>query len=110
MKSLAYLCEYEKGGALTTAIALQQTPQGVVYWFASNQECTKEDRVKTFLGEVLCMLATTTKENAAQLRADLFVKAVEFSVRKICTYIRFLKPELDFVLGYLDEDQEVEGR
>lgn len=108
VKSLAYLCEYEKGGAQTTAIALQQTPQGVVYWFASNQVIGRKDTVHDFLHTTLRGLSSITTDHVAQAETDLFARAVAFSAKKIKTYIRFLRPSIKFVLDYMKE-QENEG-
>jgi len=37
LKQLAYICDSEKGGDTTAAIAAEQTPQGLVLWIASNK-------------------------------------------------------------------------
>ena len=38
--SLAYTCDYEKGGDTVTAIALESRPAGLTHWIASNKNCT----------------------------------------------------------------------
>lgn len=34
---LAYICDFRKGGSTVTALALQRTNQGVVFWLAANE-------------------------------------------------------------------------
>ena len=34
---LAYICDFKKGGATVTAIALEQRPAGVVFWVVANE-------------------------------------------------------------------------
>src|SRR5277367_5593909 len=54
LKQLAYICDAEKGGDTVTAIAAEQTPQGVILWIASNK-CSEvhETRVKLLLNNIL---------------------------------------------------------
>ncbi|TGO46961.1 hypothetical protein BOTNAR_0554g00080 [Botryotinia narcissicola] len=55
-RHLAYLCDYEKGGDSTTAIALQQmNTRGIVYHVAWNR-CSRPERGVEFLKKMLGLL------------------------------------------------------
>ncbi|TAQ83335.1 hypothetical protein B7494_g8342 [Chlorociboria aeruginascens] len=97
IRHLAYLCDYETGGDSCSAIALQQTPVGIVYWLASNKS-RGVDHVVPFLGDILCRLGTARQETIHQLEAEIFEKSVGFSSARILRYSNNLKQELDFVL------------
>ena len=56
IRSLAYLCDSDKGGRTTTAIALQQVSnRSVVFWIASNSHWSGStmDRPKKFIQDVI---------------------------------------------------------
>ncbi|PVH86141.1 hypothetical protein DL98DRAFT_601627 [Cadophora sp. DSE1049] len=104
IRSLAYLCDSEKGGSTTTAIALQQAPKGgVVYWLASNS-CSKGstmDRSKMFLEDVLCKVQRLQAADDDQVRAvekQMFRSAVSFSESRIKAYRMMLKSDIEYVL------------
>ncbi|KAH8816902.1 hypothetical protein F5884DRAFT_721659 [Xylogone sp. PMI_703] len=116
LKSLAYLCDYEKGGSSTTAIALEQRPDTVVYWLASNANSTKIngeicDQALDFLKDILSSLREVSRKNYASKVAKLFNKAVVFSSSRIQKYANWLKGEIEGVLEELkriDENYEAE--
>ncbi|EDR06600.1 uncharacterized protein LACBIDRAFT_328865 [Laccaria bicolor S238N-H82] len=54
LEKLAFVCDYEKGGATVTAIALQQTPAAVIFWVAANEDV--KSKVKPFLETILSSL------------------------------------------------------
>lgn len=51
---LAYICDFKKGGSTVTALALQKTYQGVIFWLAANE--TVKPKVIDFLRRVLQLL------------------------------------------------------
>ena len=51
---LAYICDFKKGGSTVTALALQKTYQGVIFWLAANE--TVKPKVIDFLRLVLQLL------------------------------------------------------
>ncbi|PQE14652.1 UDP-N-acetylglucosamine--N-acetylmuramyl- pyrophosphoryl-undecaprenol N-acetylglucosamine transferase protein [Rutstroemia sp. NJR-2017a BVV2] len=110
-RHLAYLCDYEKGGDSTTAIALERTreaeAEGVRYWVASNR-CQAVDRTVEFLRNVLTLLGNVEvqEENTKELEEKLLEKAVAHAGNRISAYAGFLKKNVDFVLDALGaEDQ-----
>lgn len=99
IRNLAYLCDYEKGGDRTTAIAIQQTPQELVYWLASNKSpSVGGDRTKDFLAYILGKLKFLREEDLPSVEGKLFQEAVAFSRSRIQEYCTMLSKELDFVL------------
>jgi hypothetical protein len=112
IRHLAYLCDYEKGGHSVTAIALQRTPQKIVYWFASNKtpdsKSGAKDRTKSFLQDVISALKNATPGTAVKTESELFTKSVKFSSKRISEYTKILTSELSFVLtdsGILQPDE-----
>ncbi|KAF8858780.1 hypothetical protein BDZ45DRAFT_547654, partial [Acephala macrosclerotiorum] len=79
LKHLAYLCDHEKGGDQTTAIALQDTHQKIIYWFASNMSPAKYDKTAVFMRDILEKLRGIREKDVGRLESELFAKAVEFS-------------------------------
>ncbi|KAH6674710.1 hypothetical protein B0J14DRAFT_430253, partial [Halenospora varia] len=99
IRNLAYLCDYGKGGDRTTAIAIQQTPQELVYWLASNKSpSVGGDRTKDILAYILGKLKFLREEDSSSVEGKLFEEAVAFSRSRIQEYCTMLSKELDFVL------------
>jgi len=95
------LCDDEKGGDTTTAIALQKTSSGITYWIASNTNL-KRKRRKEFLEDVLRTLSTSTPSNRFQIESYVYEKAVEHSAKRISDYARRLKVDVVYLLGHRD--------
>lgn len=109
LKHLVYLCDYEKGGDRTTAIALQRTPQCIVYWFASNKSPEKDDKTAAFMKDVLKRLRSVDEKDIKRLEPELFAKAVNFSAKRIMDYAQVMKGDIDFVLKELAPTRSREG-
>jgi hypothetical protein len=107
IRHLAYLCDYDKGGDQTTAIALEQTPQGITYWFASNKcpgpASGTKDKAKVFLEDVLESAAGVQGSGVSEVESDLFEKSILFSSRRIAFYSQCLRTDIEFVLEDLDK-------
>ncbi|KAH7021755.1 hypothetical protein B0J12DRAFT_687231 [Macrophomina phaseolina] len=78
---LAYTCDYEKGGDTVTAIALERTPQGPIYWISANKNLGQ--KVIQFLEKTLKKLqdvAQTPGKDASE-EAQLLSKDFVFFAR-----------------------------
>jgi hypothetical protein len=53
---------------------------------------------KLFLQSILKTLAGLEDKHAQRVKNDMFVTAVNFSSKRILYYIKYLQPEVDFVL------------
>ncbi|KAK0105428.1 hypothetical protein ONS96_004816 [Cadophora gregata f. sp. sojae] len=110
IRSLAYLCDSEKGGQTTTAIALQQAQNGgVVYWVASNCHSagSKKDRSKHFMEGVLGTVQSSLGMDHARLRVvemNILDRAVSFSEGRLKVYRTTLKSQIENVIGYFMEE------
>ncbi|KAF6831253.1 hypothetical protein CMUS01_07412 [Colletotrichum musicola] len=51
LKNLAFLCDYDKGGDTTTAIAVEDREDCYVFWVATNEGF--KDKVTQFLGDII---------------------------------------------------------
>jgi hypothetical protein len=81
---LAYICDFKKGGSTVTALALQKTNQGVVFWLAANE--TVESKVVAFLSQVLRLLKKV--EGSASRKAT--------ETKLLALIVPFNKERLDY--------------
>jgi hypothetical protein len=113
-RHLAYLCDYEKGGDRTSAIGLRQTPQGIVYLFASNKTPNTtggiKDRTKDFLVEILTSLKNLSPNDASAIESKLFLRSVDFSSARIHEYSKRLKDPLQYILSHVIEAKISSGK
>jgi hypothetical protein len=97
LDKLAFVCDYEKGGATVTAIALQQTPAAVILWVGANEDV--KSKVKPFLEIILSSLETLRSKPAESVIKEaengIFRRAVEFGKSRIKAYLRCMKEPLD---------------
>jgi hypothetical protein len=104
---LAYICDFEKGGATVTAVALEHRPAGVVFWVAANKNL--KQKVVPFLRDILRDLAAldgATSEKRGVVEERIFVDAVKFGMARVETYRRFMKEPLNRCLKVLDGSDE----
>ena len=88
------------------AFAMQQTPQGIVYWMASNDsKKIKGALAKSFAREILESLKQLKADKVDEIEADLFEKAVKFSSRRISDYASQLRKAIQFVLKDLSNNE-----
>jgi hypothetical protein len=107
---LAYICDFKKGGATVTAIALEQRPAAVVFWVVSNENV--KDKVVKTLEEILKGLAgldgTTGEKQAATVEERTFRCAAELGMPRVKTYWQFMQESLRKCLGVLEREPESE--
>jgi hypothetical protein len=92
LSELAFLCDHKKGGDSVTAIGLEQTPQGYVFWVAANT-CPKT-KIVPFITKLLSRLKDTSRQTDDQLSEEIFTTSVTFARAKIKTYAGFLLSDL----------------
>ncbi|OAG13191.1 uncharacterized protein CC84DRAFT_185325 [Paraphaeosphaeria sporulosa] len=101
--SLAYVCDYDKGGDTVTAIGLESRPHGYIFWIASNSNQTT--KTVPFLMWLLGHMYQVSIEATAIVPEqvdDLGAKCIDFAVPRIKAYRNHLKPVLRRCLGHLD--------
>ena len=91
LESLAYVCDYEKGGDTMTAIFVTSTP--LTYHIASNKPLPETNPVVPFLDSLLKRLRTVTHSAVGEER-QILENCVAFSEKRISTYWRFLQNSL----------------
>jgi hypothetical protein len=74
LSSLCEMCDYTKGGNSVTALAVQLTPAGPVYWVASNQQV--ERRIVPFLMGILERLGEFGQSIAGEEEIATFEEAL----------------------------------
>jgi hypothetical protein len=88
IRHIAYLCNYENGGARVTAIILEESSSGpITFWFASNKSPepgrnggpARVDRMREFLQEILDILYGMKPSDISRssTKSQLFVNSVE---------------------------------
>ena len=95
LNDLAYLCDYLKGGDTVVSIAIEERPQGYVFWVASDTKHTT--KVTTFLKKVLDILKSITLSHAKRedFKRDLTLDCIKFSKCRIEEYSACIQPLLD---------------
>ena len=91
LESLAYVCDYEKGGDTMTAIFVSSAP--LTYHIASNKFLPETNEVVPFLDSVLKQLRATT-HSTARTERYILEKCVAFSNKRISKYWRSLQNSL----------------
>ena len=99
--SVAYICDYEKGGDTFTAAAMQKEPAGVTIWLAANTNISEKTVV--FLRDVLDSLAAVSFSNRAETEENLGVRIIDFNKKRLRTYQKFVYSPLCRSLGVLEE-------
>ena len=115
IESLAFICDYKKGGTTVTAVALEETPAATVFWVVSNDGVTTE--VTTFLEDMLRDLAHVNEVDATSLKEteeNIFTRIVDFGKERVQAYGQFLQKPLEKCLGVIEASgngsQEEKGR
>lgn len=91
LESLAYVCDYEKGGDTMTAIFVSSAP--LTYHIASNKTIKEKKEVVPFLKSLLKMLRTLSSSTFEEER-HVLEKCAAFGKKRIQTYQRFLRNSL----------------
>jgi hypothetical protein len=106
--SLAYICDYKKGGDSVTAIAIQRTCQGIKFWVAANQGV--KDIVTDFLRDVLQNLKGASVEYERAIQRSLLPKIVAFNKQRLDFYWMSLQGNLCLCLVRLEEMIQGSGK
>lgn len=110
------MCDYEKGGDSTAAIALQQLNTGGIVYHVAWNKCSKTeaDRGIEFLGRVLTMLrstSTATREENEMIEKEIFELVIKHSKKRNSYYASSLAKDLKFVLEHWnDQNDQNPGR
>lgn len=103
LNDLAYCCDYDKGGTTVTAIAVQTTPQGLIYYVSSNENPKK--KICGFLQKLMHRLRVYDQTYTEQMEEIVVSQCVEFARPRIRQYWNLLRTEL----RRLDSDWEGQG-
>jgi hypothetical protein len=106
--SLAYICDYKKGGDSVTAIAIQRTCQGTKFWVAANQGV--KDIVTDFLRDVLQNLKGVSVEHERAVQRSLLSKIVAFNKQRLDFYWKSLRGNLRLCFVRLEEMIQGSGK
>lgn len=93
---LCKMCDHKKGGETVTAMALQSTPGGPVYWISSSEDVRK--KILPFLQQTLKMLEAGSKQCPETLNSNLedqlFLKFTAFSEHRLKETLHLLQSSI----------------
>jgi hypothetical protein len=99
---LAYICDFKKRGSTVTALALQKTYQGVIFWLAANE--TVQPSVVDFLRQVLRLLKKVEFEASRKsTETQLLALIVLFNKERLDYYWSTLLKYLPLCIERLEE-------
>lgn len=110
LTELAYVCDYDKGGDTVTAIGLEATPQGYVFWVAANTCPVK--KVIPFLRSLLLDLKGIAA-NSSELEthiSDLAKTCIEFARLRIKKYLQLIRKLIRECSASLQSRKSDEGK
>ncbi|OAL42582.1 hypothetical protein IQ07DRAFT_669315 [Pyrenochaeta sp. DS3sAY3a] len=106
LSELAYVCDYDKGGETVAALGLQTTPQGHIFWVASNTG--SGTKVIPFLNSLLTKLThISTASNTADVLEEVVSQCIRFATPRIKKYRSHLVPQLRRCTSHLTRVQVV---
>lgn len=101
--SIAYICDYKKGGDTVTAAALQREPAGVTIWLAANNH-VKEETIY-FLRQILNDLVVVSASTQALTEDRLAARIIDYNRKRLQAYRALIKQPLKQCLAILKSGQ-----
>jgi hypothetical protein len=89
LRSFAYLCDSEKGGATVTGAALQNINQQMILWLAANEGIRPKTR--SYAEDIMQRLRKVDPQNAESMGDEVFDAAVQFCTPRLKYYQRELR-------------------
>lgn len=108
LDNLSWLCDYRTGGRTVSSIAVEETPQGPIYWLAANESPDK--KVRDHLERILQQLdSLASSEEASAVELAIRRQSIQFSREKVKHYFRQLGKAVDQAKGRMDNQVSVKG-
>ncbi|KAL8408964.1 hypothetical protein RB594_007420, partial [Gaeumannomyces avenae] len=112
LDDLSYVCDYDKGGHTTTAIAIEAGRDRYVFWFALNKSSA---RVHTFLESILATITESiqpvnaqNQETRDELMANLKRRCFEHARHRIKKEVNMLRTHIKRCTGFLSGEDDAE--
>lgn len=95
LDDLSWLCDYRTGGRTVSSIAVEETPQGPIYWLAANESPRKKvrDHLKRILQQLESLASPAGEASAVELA--ICQQSIQFSRDKVRHYVRQLGKFVD---------------
>lgn len=90
LENLAYLCDYDKGGSTTAALALEGLDTGYVFWIASNG-ASKLAKMDPFLESSIANIRRVIRGAPEFTEAQFVEQCIIFATPRIKKEQRFLE-------------------
>ncbi|KAI1813515.1 hypothetical protein GGS20DRAFT_586459 [Poronia punctata] len=104
LDNVAYICDFQKGGETTSAVAIENTPERFIFWLASNSP--KQSRIsRPFLITVLqdVRKIVESPHEQTRLKQELLIKTVEYARARVKKELALLKAEMRSCEKFLTE-------
>lgn len=99
--SVAYICDFKKGGDTCTAAAMQKEPACVTICLAANTNI--KEKTICFLRGVLNGLVAISASNRTRTEDSLAVRIIDFNKKRLQAYQAFVRPPLSECLKKLEQ-------
>ncbi|TLD03691.1 uncharacterized protein PgNI_11571 [Pyricularia grisea] len=107
LNDLAYICDFTKGGATTTAIAVEDCAEQYIFWFALNATGVVADRAERFLGTSLSTIQQSLGDETAAAKEQstqrLTADSMQAAKSRVTTELRFLQQHINRCIPKLQE-------
>jgi len=105
LDNLAYLCDHQKGGNTTSAVAIEDTPERFVFWIASNcpSQCEKSVPFLTYTLVSVRSIADAPSSQQASLTEELVRRCVEFAQARVKKEASMLKKDMSKCMVFVKE-------
>ncbi|KAI0389383.1 hypothetical protein F5Y17DRAFT_449070 [Xylariaceae sp. FL0594] len=103
LDNLAYICDHQKGGNTTSAVAIEDTPQLAVFWVASNcpNQCGKTVPFLRLVLESARAIADSCPQQRGDLTGQLVRECFSFAQARVKKEEALLRKEITKCMGYL---------
>jgi OTT_1508-like deaminase len=109
LDNLSWLCDYRTGGRTVSSIALEETPQGPIYWLAANQSPNK--KVRDHLERILQQLESlaSSPEKASVVQLAIRRQSIQFSREKVKYYVCQLGKAVEHAKSRMNNHMSAKG-
>jgi len=110
LKNLCYLCDYDRGGATTTSIAISETPESFIAWVAANTEDSQIKIVAFAQGLVGELRRYLRQDNETitlvVMEQDSLNTCIGFAYHKLAKQVKMLRNQIRKCSPTLSESVE----
>jgi hypothetical protein len=109
LDNLSLLCDYRTGGRTVSSIAVEETPQGPIFWLAANESPDKKlkDHLERILQQLESLVSSAQESSVVELAIRR--QSIQLSREKVKHYIRQLGKAMDQAKGKMPKHMSAKG-